>query len=79
MKQAPILEGIFSLLGLGVYLLVMQHLAASYIFEKPDDSWLHIAWTWAKGYQHRTWYAKVGKTFTLPGKPEPKPETQGDG
>lgn len=77
-KNAPIVEGIFSLLGLGIYLLIMQHLAASYIFEKPEDSWLRIAWTWARGYRHRSWYAKVGKTFTLDSTPEPKPEPQGD-
>lgn len=70
MKDAAI-----ELLGIGCYLLVLQHCLAAYVFEKPEESWLVIGWRWARTRRQAWWDADVGSTFNQSASaPEPKPE-----
>ena len=51
------------LVAIGLYLLVMQHCLAAFVFEKPDESWLGQAWHWATTRREAWWQTHVAATY----------------
>lgn len=60
----PIIEGLFSLASLGLYMVFVQHLLCTYVYKTPEDSWLRQGWKRvSRGPAYRAWYVRVGSRF----------------
>lgn len=69
-------DAVIELAGIVLYLLLLQHLMATYAFEKPEDSWLRIGWIWLRTRRERYFQTHVAPAYNrreTVDEPRPKP------